>query len=137
MLKKYLEFLKGIFESITHKGGDITFLDYLSGIGMSIAIIALIVLFITLIVGGWKFPRFVYEKFIADLIKKKGDNVDQVVIATRSGNTELVKELKNNQIDLDGQIARRKWIFALGVIVLYVPIIVPTILYLIYLVFHF
>lgn len=138
MLKKYLEFLKAVFESITHKGGEITFHDYLSGIGMSIAIVAIIVLFIILLAGGWKFPFYLHKKFIADLKKKKEELVEALIAAENNPSREkgLLESLENDVTAIDKKISQRTKLFIVGVITLYLPIVIPTILYLTYLVFH-
>lgn len=136
MLKKYLDFLNKIFESITHKGGNITFADYISGIGMSIAIIAIIMIFIIILIGGWKFPSYVYHKSISGIMKKKEEFADQITEATKKHKLDVVNALQEKSDALDTKLAQRRLIFIVGVIALYVPVIIPTILYLLYLIFH-
>lgn len=136
MLKKYLEFMRTIFSAITSNGGEVTFTDYLTGIGMSIAILALLVFFIAMIVGGWKFPCMIYKKLTKKLFASKVELVNKLTVARTETDMTAIQSLTKELADVDHALFVRRIWFAIGTIVLYIPIAVPTVLYLFYLVFH-
>jgi len=122
MISKYLESLQALFEAIK-TGRDFTFLDYLTTIGLTISLMAMIVVVVIAVIAMCVGPKKVYNKFMADLEVKAGEIIASKIYG---------KEWK----ELEKKIRNRKIMFAIGIVTLYLPIVIPTILYLCYLIFH-
>lgn len=119
MIKKYFEFLQGIFNRITTGGGDFTFGDYLKTIGGTIGILVLVVLCIFVLYFIVKGPYFCYKRFVHP----------------------WKKEIEATETQEAYVVAHNRWrlyqiIYAVLLVVIYIPIVVPTLLYIVYLLFH-
>lgn len=69
-------------------------------------------------------------------MKKKEEIADQIIEAMKNRKIDVANDLQAESEVLDSKLAQRRRIFIVGVIALYVPVIIPTILYLLYLIFH-
>lgn len=119
MIKKYFEFLQSIFQRIATGGGDFTFGDYLKTIGGTIGVLALVVLCIFVLYLTVKGPHFCYKRLVHPWKKKiEVTETQEAYVAARN-------HWRFYQI-----------IYAVLLVVIYIPIVVPTLLYIVYFLFH-
>ena len=118
MLQKYQEALKRLFDSVFHSGGgDVSFFDYLSSVGMGISLLLILLLIVVLVIGvgfvpakGYKWAYRVSHDAINKELEK--ENTDMAVLS----------KLKST--------ARCKMaLFWVGLVVVYIPFAIPTVLY--------
>lgn len=120
MFQSYLQLLRDLFEKVFHHaGGEVTFLDYLSAVGMGILLLLIVVVIIAGIVGLFFFPYKGYGFFIKNVSKKLSDAVE-------NGNYEEITLLEKSK-------RKRSIFYWTCLVVVYVPFAIPTILYIIYL----
>lgn len=120
MFQNYLQLLGDLFEKVFHHtGGEVTFLDYLSAVGMGILLLLIVVVIIAGTIGLFFFPYKGYSFFVKNINQKLSDAVE-------NGNYEEITSLEKSK--------RKKSIFYWTCLfVVYVPFAIPTVLYIIYL----
>lgn len=116
MIKKYLDFLLSLFAQMGHRDGNFTFLDYLKTVGLSLGfalMIAGVILLIVLVAIG---PVKTWNGWV--LKKKKA----------------FLTSVMNNKPDESLRISWHKsiWVYVLGMIFLYIPVVIPTFLYILH-----
>lgn len=124
MFQKYLSFIQDLFNRIWHGGTEeVTFSAYLQAVGIGILLLASIVAIIAVAVGVlYWLPKHAY-RFIT-------------VTANKAVNAELNKDKPDYTLveQLEKKAFRKKFGFITGFIIVYVPVIIPTMLYIIYLI---
>lgn len=119
MLNRYFSFVKNIFDGIfSGTGRNVSFLDLLQTIGLTLLIILFAAFIITVLFGSIKFPCFTYKKLTFNIKEK---------IASLYSSDNFSLEEANA---LEGKLKRRKIGFITG-LVLYIPVMFPVILYII------
>jgi hypothetical protein len=144
MLKKYLDFLYRVFQGIGGDGNSITFSDYLTSIVMGFAFIGLIALILLGLYGAFRLPMFGWKKVSAKsknecntALKEFKDYIGSKDYLESHGLDDAHKdELFQKWKHIDHRIAVYKFWYIVGTIVIYVPFVVPTLLYLVYSLFH-
>lgn len=128
MFNKYFEFIKALFESVFSKGGEaVSFLDYLYVIFFTLALVAVLVVCVVVLVYSVRLPILVYKR----ITRKIKDKIN-----------ELDEKIANPTEDMDGKaifaerdalqlsLKKRLGFFIAGVVFLYIPVLVPTLLFL-------
>ena len=128
MFNKYFEFIKALFESVFSKGGEaVSFLDYLYVIFFTLALVAVLAVCVVVLIYSVRLPVLVYKR----ITRKIKDNI-----------CELDEKIANPTEDMDGKVVfaerdklqlsltKRLGFFLAGVVLLYIPILVPTLLFL-------
>lgn len=127
MFNKYLEFLRSCLEQFSAEGKQVTFLDYLEAIGLTLMLIATILCTFTVLLGVFCLPVVYYrhkvKKLRADIAEAFKNHSDKSM-----SNSEIKKpcnKLRTFQV-----------VYAIGLVVVYIPIAIPTLLFLASLVLH-
>lgn len=120
MFQSYFHLIKELFEKVFHSnGGEVTFLDYLSAVGMGILLLLIVIAIIAGIAGLFFFPYKGYGFFVK--------NID----------SKLSAALENAKYDeimsLEKTRKKRQILYWFLLIVLYIPFAIPTVLYIVYL----
>ena len=120
MFQSYFHLIKELFEKVFHSnGGEVTFLDYLSAVGMGILLLLIVIAIIAGIVGLFFFPYKGYGFFVK--------NIDSKLSAA------LENAKYDEIISLEKTRKKRQILYWFLLIVLYVPFAIPTVLYVVYL----
>ena len=128
MFNIYIQFIQSIFDSIFNGGPAVGFADYISVVGMTIGIVFFVILATLVISGGfWKLPRFTYKKLVTSrekaMFKYRSYHMEDTDYDSKLA--EYTKKLKSVKIIYWGVF-----------ICLYLPVFIPTVLFLINLLFH-
>ena len=119
MLNRYFSFVKNIFDGIfSGTGKNVSFLDLLQTIGLTLLIILFAAFIITVLFGSIKLPCFTYKKLTF--------NIKEKIASLYSSDNFSLEEVNA----LEGKLKKRKIGFITG-LVLYIPIMFPVILYII------
>ena len=127
MFKRYFELVKNLFESISSGSTEVTFGEYLMTIGYTLGIAAIIVIILILVTSSVYGPIAVHKKLFASLVKKRNE-----LCAEGNCAVDQIKEVK----EVLKKIRIRTILYVLGLVILYIPIMVPTVLYLLYVFVH-
>ena len=129
MFIKYFELIKSLFEStFKSSGNEVRFLDYLYVLGYTFALIGILIVLICVFAGIIALPIFVHKKVTKkDRVKMKEL---QLQIIKEEKPTEVFK-ISEMISSIDRKIVKKNTCFVIGIIFLYVPFVVPTILFLI------
>lgn len=114
MFNKYKELIEKLFNSVFKSTEQTTFLDYLNVLKYTALILLNIILVVSLFVGMITIPVLLYKKFVSSI--KKIDS----------------KELSLDDFNkLEKKIFIRNILYWTALIFLYLPFLIPTILYII------
>lgn len=121
MFQSYLQLLRDLFSKVFHHaGGEVTFLDYLQAVGMGILLLLIAVVIIAGIVGLFFFPYKGYGFFVKNINQKLSDAVK---------NGSYYDEITS----LEKSKRKRSIFYLTCLVVVYIPFVIPTVLYIIYL----
>lgn len=122
MFAKYLRFIEELINVIKTGEGTLAFTDYLSVLGNTFLLIGVIVVIFGIFYGSFSAPRLVYKKTVGKIY------------------SEFQSLVKNNEIEkikpFEKRLRNAKIIYFTLFTVVYIPFIIPTILYILYIVFH-
>ncbi len=128
MFNKYFEFIKALFESVFSPSGEtVSFLDYLYVIFFTLALVAVVAVCVVVLVYSVKLPIAIYKR-ITRGIKSKIDEIDKKIESddtTNEDNSTLFEERET----LSHSLRKRMCYFITGVVFLYVPVVIPTLLF--------
>lgn len=127
MFNKYVEFIKALFESVFSKGGEsVSFLDYIYVILFTLALIAVFAACVVVLIYSVKLPIFVYKR-ITHKTQAKINELDEKIAKP----TEDVdgKAIFTEREELQHSLTKRICCFVAGVVFLYIPILIPTLLF--------
>lgn len=124
MLKNYGELLVKLIGNLREGSTDVSFLDCLKIMGNGILLMAIIVLMLAIIFGLFWFPVNGYGFFVG----KTKDALNKLLIDDAADQNAI-----NNMKKV---FATKKIIFFLALFVIYIPICIPAILYLLSLLIH-
>lgn len=110
MFKKYVDFIKQAFNAIV-SGGEVSLTDYLRAVGYGLGLMLVILFSGLLLFGSVLVPIKIYQKFISR-------DIDKLTSADMALNSSLLKK-----------ITRKKTLFFVGTIFVYIPVMVPTLLF--------
>ena len=122
MFKHYLQFISNIIDTVKTGKGDITFWDYLGVLGNTFLLVLIIVLIIALAAGCFAGPKYTWGKLVGTVEKTLSDTLLE-------GKFEKIHAL-------EATLKKRKILFFILLFGAYMPFVVPTFLYVLYLVFH-
>ena len=130
MFDKYFDLVKALFESVFKTGGErVHIVDYLYVLGFTFALIAALVAVLAILFGFWKAPVAVYKKFVGET----EENIDAIMKAIVSAEAEKdagkLAAFKSEYDALEEKLTRKRVVFAAGVVLLYLPFVIPTILF--------
>ncbi len=127
MFNKYFEFIKSLFDSVFRGGEAVSFTDYLYVIGFTLALIVCFALAAVALFFVCKGPFLVYKKIVKN-IKAEISTVDNAV-ATKNYEKYPKEEISEIYNKLNTKLTKRRAYFALGVVFLYIPFVIPTLLF--------
>lgn len=127
MFNKYFGFIKDLFDSVFRGGETVSFTDYLYVIGFTLALIVCFAAVVVALFFVCKGPTFVYKKIVKK-VKAEIAEVDNAV-ATKNYDKYPKDEISEIYNKLNAKFTKRKIYFALGVIFLYIPFVIPTFLF--------
>ncbi len=120
MLKSYFGFIKSVFINITSGNHEaLSLADYFKAIGFGITTVLLIVLFIALIIGLFVTPAKGFGVFA-----KKELAAARELAKSEAFSAEKAREVNE-------AISKKRFIYALFLIVIYIPVAIPTLLFVI------
>lgn len=127
MFNKYLEFLRSCLEQFSAEGKQVTFLDYLEAIGLTLMLIAIVLCSLAVLLGVFCLPVVYYrrkvKKLWVDVVEAFKDHSDKSV-----GDPEIKKPYN--------KIRTFRVVYVIGLVVVYIPIAIPTLLFLASLILH-
>ena len=130
MFNKYFELVKSLYDAVfvSHEG-MIPFMDFLYVIGYTIALIACAIIFVVFCYFICRIPFSVYKK----LVKNKEAKLDELRnTVTGSGYDKETKKIAGAQyMALLKKYSATKVCYVLGVIFLYIPFVIPTVLFIV------
>lgn len=120
MFQNYLQLLTDLLHKICQgSNGEVTFMNYLQAVGMGILLLLIVAVIIVGILALFFIPYKGYGLFLKNINQK-------LDAATKDSDSSVILSLE--------KIKRRKqlifWIFF---IIVYVPVAIPTVLYIVYL----
>lgn len=122
MFTKYLHLISNLIDTIKTGKGNITFLDYLGVLGNTFLLILILCVIVVIAIGCIAGPKFTYGKMIGTLCDKMNG---------------LLQDKKLDEVaDLEAKIKKRKIVYYILLFAVYLPFVIPTFLYVLYLVFH-
>lgn len=124
MLKNYGELIAKLIGNLREGSTDVSFLDCLKIMGNGILLMAIIVLMLAIIVGLFWFPVNGYGFFVG----KTKDALNKLLIDDAADQNAI-----NNMKKV---FAAKKIVFFLVLFVIYIPVCIPAILYLLSLLIH-
>lgn len=130
MFNKYFEFIKNLFERVFTSGGDsVSFADYIYVILFTLGLVSLVVAIGIILFYSVKLPVILYKKIVKKIQVKITETEDKVEKMAKSNNQPeecIVKELDI----LYSKLLKRKILYIAGVVLIYVPLLIPTLLFL-------
>ena len=133
MFNKYFELIKSLFETVFTSGGEsVQFIDYLYVLGFTFALIAAAIISVIALYYMVKLPFIVYQKFVKK-IKKEIEEVETAV-ADQDYSKYPKDTIANTYETLYKSLKKRRIGYIFGVVFVYVPFVIPTILFVISLV---
>lgn len=122
MILKYLQVLKNVYEGIGKEGREFSFYDYLSSILMGIGMLLMVAFFVVLIIGSVAVPVITYKKIVGKIAWEREcmagtyDTKDKIQVLTKK--------------------LHRRVVAFITIMIFYFPVVISTILYVVYLMFH-
>ena len=123
MFKKYAELIKIIFEGITSNESRTSFMDYVQVIGYTLGIMLTVFLTLLVIFIMMKGPIMLYTK-----LKSKYINIINVLEDKVGSDTEIAEADKTAYNKAQKSLFVMKRNFILGMIFVYLPLTLPTLL---------
>lgn len=127
MFGKYLEFLKNCFTRITNGGDTVSFLDYLKAIGLALMMVGVIVFSLAIICFVFTAPVFCYRHKMRKLKTALQEALAEY--SKEDWNSPNIKKARD-------KITAFKILYGIGIVVVYIPIAIPTVLFLTSALFH-
>ena len=124
MIKKYLEALQALFSAMMSSTGDFSFFDYLETIRLTMCLVGIMLLLFCMVTVTFFMPFKLYRSCVKTLYTARNN-----LYSFPGSSLDELKKLTN-------KIHIRTFLYITGVALLYLPVAVPTILYLMYLMFH-
>lgn len=129
MFNKYFDLVKGLFEAVFKGGEAVKFTDYLQLLGFTLALIALVIAGVTVLFFIVKGPMMLHKKLtlkIKSTIKELDKAVEDQCFDKYPKDT-----VEPKYAELQSQLTKRNWLFAGLIIFLYIPIVIPTLLFIV------
>ena len=129
MFDKYFEFIKNLFEGVFTSGRDsVSFVDYIYVILFTLGLIASVIAIGIVLFYSAKLPVILYKKFVKKLqteITETEEKIEKMAECTTPTEENLAEKLDN----LCSKLFNRMVLYVLGVVVIYIPLLVPTLLF--------
>lgn len=129
MFDKYFEFIKNLFERVFTSGGNsVSFVDYIYVILFTLGLIASVIAIGIVLFYSAKLPVILYKKFAKKLqteITETEEKIEKMAECTTPTEENLAEKLDN----LCSKLFNRMVLYILGVVVIYIPLLVPTLLF--------
>lgn len=129
MFDKYFEFIKNLFERVFTSGGNsVSFVDYIYIILFTLGLIASVIAIGIVLFYSAKLPVILYKKFAKKLqteITETEEKIEKMAECTTPTEENLAEKLDN----LCSKLFNRMVLYVLGVVVIYIPLLVPTLLF--------
>lgn len=129
MFDKYFEFIKNLFEGVFTSGRDsVSFVDYIYVILFTLGLIASVIAIGIVLFYSAKLPVILYKKFVKKLqteITETEEKIEKMAECTTPTEENLAEKLDN----LCSKLFNRMVLYILGVVVIYIPLLVPTLLF--------
>ena len=129
MFDKYFEFIKNLFERVFTSGGNsVSFVDYIYVILFTLGLIASVIAIGIVLFYSAKLPVILYKKFVKKLqteITETEEKIEKMAECTTPTEENLAEKLDN----LCSKLFNRMVLYVLGVVVIYIPLLVPTLLF--------
>lgn len=122
MFNTYKDLIQRLFDNVFH-GGDtpLSFTQYLQVIGMGLLLMLLGLLVVAIIVSAFILPKKCLRRLNADIIAQINEEIN-------NPNDDMPKHFATLET-LNKKKTYRTIVGVIGLIVLYVPIYIPTVLY--------
>ena len=127
MFGKYLEFIKNCFTHITNGGDAVSFLDYLKAIGLTLMMVGVIALSLATICFVFTAPVFCYRHVITKLRTSLSETLAKY--PNETWDSPNIKKVRNI-------ITAFRILYGIGIVVVYIPVAIPTVLFLASALFH-
>lgn len=127
MFSRYLQFINGIIDTLRSGKGELTFFDYLSVLGQTFLLIGVLAIIVAIIAASIGAPKLVWTKTVGKINVKLNDVLLNDVL-----NSEAYSKIR----ELENKLKKSKIVYFALLFAVYIPFIVPTILYVLYLIFH-
>lgn len=131
MFNKYFDLIKTLFENVFRSGGEgVRFVDYLYVLGFTLALILCAGALCAIVYGLYKLPAVVYKK----LTKRVFAELHAVEKQITSGEShQVICEYKvyEKYESLLKTLKIKRICFAIGIIFIYIPFAIPTVLFII------
>lgn len=130
MFNKYFDLVKALFESVFKTGGErVHIVDYLYVLGFTFALIGAGVAILAILFGLWKIPAVVYKKFTGKVEESMEAAMNALTSAESENDEDKVAAFKAEYDLLEEKLTRKNIIFASGIVLIYLPFVIPTILF--------
>ena len=127
MLQNYKNLIQDLFNNVFHNGNtNISFEQYLSIIGMSLLLMLALIAFIVLIIGTIYLPFFVYRKYTTKEVNLLNELTNKLSTEKLSNERD---NIRNQIYNTEKKKTKKSFIYVLVLIVFYLPIVIPTVLY--------
>ena len=129
MFNKYFDLVKGLFEAVFKGGEAVKFSDYIQVLLFTFALIALVIAGVTALFFIVKGPMILYKKLIHK-IQLTIKEIDKAV-EDQCYDKYPKETIESKYAELQSQLTKRNWLFAGLIIFLYIPIVIPTLLFIV------
>lgn len=130
MFSRYLQFINGIIDTLKSGKGELTFFDYLSVLGQTFLLIGVLAIIVAIIFASIGAPKFVWTKTVGKINVKLNE-----LLKSLNGTSEDISAYEDMDT-LEKKLKKSKIVYFILLFAVYIPFIVPTILYVLYLIFH-
>lgn len=129
MFNKYFDLVKGLFEAVFKGGEAVKFSDYIQVLLFTFALIALAVAGIAVLFFIVKGPMILHKKLTHKIqltIKEIDKAVEEQCFDKYPEDT-----IEPKYAELQSQLVKRNWLFAGLIVLLYIPLVIPTLLFIV------
>lgn len=129
MFNKYFDLVKGLFEAVFKGGEAVKFSDYIQVLLFTFALIALVIAGVAALFFIVKGPMMLHKKLtlkIKSTIKELDKAIEDQCFDKYPEDT-----IETKYAELQSQLVMRNWLFAGLIVFLYVPLVIPTLLFIV------
>ena len=128
MLKNYLELLKKLIDSFTKTGDVASFSDYIEAIKCTFIILFSTLGVLVLSIALMGLPYLLYKKVTHRFVEQL-NNINTEMIEKQNRGEDIHAEFKINE-EIAKKLRRAKILYWVGFTAVYIPFMIPTILFL-------
>jgi hypothetical protein len=127
MFNKYFDLVNGLFDAVFKGGEAVRVTDYLTLIGWTLALIGIFIASVAVLFFIVKGPMIIYGKLVSK-IKNTIKEIDNA-IANQCFDKYPKETIETKYKELNSKLIKRNLLFAGLIIFLYIPIVIPTLLF--------